>query len=180
MRGAQALYLRALIPAARAAARLAADDNSALTLGLRVQALDLHIAAECFFREFWDLQHVMLPISQQMTEAGFKGDQDLPHCELLPESTRICFMRANVVRACLLCLCWACDCVLCWDADALSCCCTSAATGSRTAGQSCGRIVTGICWCLELQLITACPCCRPQRCWTWGCPTCWSSRTPRM
>ena len=62
------------------------------------QALDLHIAAECFYREFWDLQHRMLPVTPAMTAAGFKGAQDLPHCELMPENTRICFMRANIVR----------------------------------------------------------------------------------
>ena len=64
-----------------------------------VQALDFHIAAECFFREFWDLRHIMLPATPAMTAAGFKGEQDLPHCEELPEGTRICFMRANIVRA---------------------------------------------------------------------------------
>ena len=66
------------------------------------QALDLHIAAECFMREFWDLVQypVRMPpdMEQRFEDFGVKGGQDMPHCAHLPDSTRICFVRANEVR----------------------------------------------------------------------------------
>ena len=61
----------------------------------------MHIAAECFMREFWSLEHVPLQLgtelASQFASAGIQYTQDLPHCELLPEDSRICFMRANEV-----------------------------------------------------------------------------------
>ena len=66
-----------------------------------LQALDLHIAAECFMREFWDLVQypVQLPpdLQQRFAAFGISGAQDLPHCAHLPDSSRICFVRANEV-----------------------------------------------------------------------------------
>ena len=61
-------------------------------------------------REFWDLVQRPLQITPDMVlkfaGAGVKGIQDLPHCEHLPEGTRICFVRANEARprlgSCLL------------------------------------------------------------------------------
>ena len=67
-----------------------------------LQALDLHIAAECFMREVWDLVQypVQLPhdLQQRFAASGLAGVQDLPHCAHLPDSSRICFVRANEVR----------------------------------------------------------------------------------
>ena len=61
----------------------------------------MHIAAECFMREFWDLEehstYVEPDWANKFEQNGITGSQDLPHCELLPEDSRICFVRANEV-----------------------------------------------------------------------------------
>ena len=65
-----------------------------------MQGVDLHVAIQCFMREFWDLQRDQeLPLTPAQraafAAAGESNHQDMPHCEILPEDTRICFSRFN-------------------------------------------------------------------------------------
>eukprot|EP00884_Botryococcus_braunii_P006385 jgi/Botrbrau1/15748/Bobra.4_1s0116.1 len=65
------------------------------------QALDLHIALECFMRDFWSLDHLELIDNTAVLKdfrdlAGSSARHDIPHCAVLPEETRICFIRANM------------------------------------------------------------------------------------
>ena len=71
--------LQDTLAAQQAAAReaQACQAPKRLTRGCAGQALDLHIAAECFYREFWDLTHLMLPVepsvASQLAAAGHRG-----------------------------------------------------------------------------------------------------------
>ncbi|KAK9816555.1 hypothetical protein WJX72_001866 [[Myrmecia] bisecta] len=63
------------------------------------QALDFHIALECFMKEFWGLEETPMTDDQAVLDkfiaiASIAG-HDVPHCEVLPEHSRICFIRAN-------------------------------------------------------------------------------------
>ena len=65
-----------------------------------LQGIDLHVATQCFMREFWDLDNEPeLPLTEAQralfAAAGQSIHQDMPHCEQLPDNTRICFSRFN-------------------------------------------------------------------------------------
>ncbi len=52
-----------------------------------VQALDLHIATECFMREFWDMKHDLVTEDEAALKhftviSGSSATHDLPHCEV--------------------------------------------------------------------------------------------------
>lgn len=54
---------------------------------MELQALDLHIATECFMREFWEMKHD--PVTEDPAAlkhfaaiAGSTATHDLPHCEV--------------------------------------------------------------------------------------------------
>ena len=127
-----------------------------------VQALDLHIAAECFYREFWDLEHRMLPVTPAMTAAGFKGNQDLPHCELMPAGTRICFMRANTVRP---------------AAEGIGACVSGMIASQLPQGapvvSDCGKQQAVVPYYSPPYSLLSCSgACRQMRCWMWACRIC--------